>query len=378
VQVLAGPLLALVWSVAAATQPVAASVGSSCESWFRQEWDRARTVPPVRGIGVTWREEHWTVPPAEELEALRVAVAERPEHPERGLVEQYDRHRQGQPTVLRYTLWVGPVDGWRFNTDPGHGFEDVIRTPSSAWNLNPGQVSLFDAARIPRGADAAAYGRVFRPQLGLLFFGGLTYGDVSGLAVSRFACEGERWHAIAERPPPGQVGAHHALRFDGSWDQASATGRVELVTLVASDHAPSAVGTTWRSSGWTVDAMTGVRHAARVEIRSPAGALERVLVLETINPIPKGGFAALVNPPLDGRSDAVRGSMPGLRVQEHRDGEILNYEAGRRPGLIASRAILRYAGWLALAAMLAGCAVAWRHRHRAVARRLVHGGHRHG
>jgi len=111
----------LLWLLGAIAASYVAAANEATQdevrSWIQSEWERAASLPDLKGFEFRFRIEHREVLPEQKLAELRALVAGRPDHPERKTIERSERRKSRGPDVLDHRLWLLSSGEWRLNTD---------------------------------------------------------------------------------------------------------------------------------------------------------------------------------------------------------------------------------------------------------------------
>ncbi|MGE3110013.1 MAG: hypothetical protein AB7G11_06165 [Phycisphaerales bacterium] len=341
----------------------------SAREWFDTQWRAAQSVADLGDWSLHWTEETWETPPPAELERMRRSTAGyAPQHPERPLVESFERRLRGIPDTFSRSLWARSPGRWRYCSLPNGGsYTDYAATGKEAWCLVPSTATVVPmSASVPAGRDYASMEPSVRRDLSLLLFGGL--GVISHaapkLAAFELGSDGASWTASAT----SAMG--YSLRASGSWREGEGVGTIDRVEMREKDdttlleviqaRSPKPIGDT----PWMV--------ATEVEVTDHGRRTLRLFNIEAKLNDP-AGFREATSAPRAGRhADAVRGSVDIANFSDYRVGTqtiaSTTTEGDRvavtRELLDATRgpSYLRYVGWIAGGLFVAGIAVVLRQR----------------
>lgn len=304
---------------ALAPTSVLASEEDRCQKWFDEQWLAADRWPKLDEVGLRFRVEQRYVPPAAEMAALKSSVEGKPDHPDRSRVRRYERAATDNPEASVFTVWRRGPGNWRINEDyigwMPIPYQDECVTPDRAWGINAQQLTLVSPAKgYPSGHHFDATEPRVLQDLGFLLTGGLHVAKEYKTTPGRVMLKDDRWTVEL-------VGTELTFQAQGTWDPASATGRIEVLLLSKAPNVPKEVGRRYESTGWRVrEAFAGLVVADRVTEFRPNGLRDRVFQYVEPVPAPAGGFAALVaTPSLDG-ADPIRGKYTFVGVHDFTEG----------------------------------------------------------
>lgn len=366
---------ALILSIPAYTSAQNFPTHEQVAAWFAEEWRRATSPVDLQDCVIHWRSVLAYVPPAAELAKMRAAVAGKPEHPDRHLIAMFEDRLKNGPTTISKHFCADGHRGWRFGETYSSGkYCDTVATPNKAWQLFPPTLKLLDASKLGSRdpeQDVTQLESTFLPEVGLLLFGGLSYGKVSNLEPGPITLDGAKWSVDAglkgEHPPQTDF----AMRFYGHWDSAKNRGFVDGTEIIRSGFAPQTIGDSWTISDWQLFEEANLHAAKSAVYRRSNGVLDRSLTLVGINRI-DGGFNAAIAVPSRDEPDVFRGiplftSMADYRTRTVSDttpeGVINTRPLGGLPPP-PGRATLDVVGYVILFGLLFATVVMWRIYHR--------------
>lgn len=251
-----------------------------------------------------------------EIETIAERIANRPDHPDRLVLEQEQRRRR-EPDTTQIVLWHIDASVWRLNRDEAFQgvYVDIASNKDVLWSLTPFAVQLLDADRVaPPNRNLASV------------FGGAVN------EIRRFA-----WGPWGDRPfseitvrdiSVSGTGAQFTYSFaSGATLRAACMVRSTpprllptTVTLLQSPSSPDSIGQTWVWKDWEYDPVLGVERAGVIEHRDLTGRLLRSTVLLNVSALDDAN-ALLFDAPRVGNPDAVRGIVPIQNVLDFRSGK---------------------------------------------------------
>lgn len=268
------------------------------------------------------REEHWW-PSADEMDSLEEAIKGKPDHPDRAKLAKYQRHRAGQFTIARWSMWLNERGDWRLNEDFAAGptepavYRDSWVVGSESAELLPSSVALYQHTKeLPAGRDPTYYGRTAMLDVLAFMHGPLhekwTFSEATIEDSSRWAC-------IADKVV-GKSGLRSTCRLTGLWDAEHGRAVVSRLTVL-DDSFPGSKGSSRDYIGYgDLGLGDGRQGYRRVEWRGPDGRLLEVRRLEAMASMTQSEWAAVSRLPSLGGEDAVRGRIAAQKVVDWRSG----------------------------------------------------------
>lgn len=344
------------------------------EAWLEDEWNALPDTPSpffdFDGAGLCYVVERYVE--GDELVRLQSQVEGRPDHPQRGLLEDSLRRRRDEPFGTKYGLYSGGSGRWRLNREfLGRSKEgttrywDMVVMPDSQWMMLPGTLVIHSpTAPPPQGQDLPGEERSTGPILDRLLTGGLAaakglglrLGDVQLLSDNRFRV------AASRRDVPEQQ--QLTLEYIGRWDAERGRGFIESRTLVQNGYKPDSTGETYSMRDWRFVPEIG-RWAAGFIAWAPAqGALgHRVRLIGGLEGDPDTLQRITRVPEIDG-SDPLWGPVTATRLVDHRpgrrslqidpDGTRSTLDLPAEAGKSTAFGALRLMGWIIGSATLFG------------------------
>jgi hypothetical protein len=340
------------------------------QAWFDRATAEATVALSFEGVRLEYQVEHHAVPSAAELDRLRRAVRDHPDHPARLTLSGYERRIKQGPDQIRYTLWFWSEGNWRQNYDDGSGlWFDTARTRRSCWRLGTDQLTLLDfGASPPPGFDLGSEEQTLVDSLRFLLHGGLHLIASMQLKPRPLQPIPDGWEVRAD-------GAMESvLLFRGTWD--GEIGRVRQLVLERAPSAVSEQGKRWVFDGWESNQLLGKPIAQQIDEFSPRSELlVRTRLLGT-HAERKTRLDELSRTPSFDGSDPIRGALTVRAVSDYREASPLHslvtadgLQSVLPPGEVrvvwSSR--LRWLGWAILA--LLGVMFIWIRMNRRAVRR---------
>lgn len=305
----------------------AGQVGGTSRDAAFQAWWAAVTSggvmgPPADGLCFAYRVEFVYVPPAEDLEQMRRAVADRPEHPQRMELAHYERVLAGQ-AYTDSKVWR--LKGmWRLSQSwehkPNFPYWDFARGRDGAWQLTEDSLTLASTDVGSVGGSAhASVSSGFTWETSLFQTGGITAAVANRVELAPVLDGDGRWTASGRRLD-ATGGAACTAR--GAWHRDRGWGTVEESEFSRLDAAGAVVGasrhlaTDWR---YVPELKRGVAHEV-LELRED-GARDKRLTLAGITPFTSAEFEALTAVPKPGGVDPVRGRLTFTSISDERGDE---------------------------------------------------------
>ncbi len=333
---------------------------SEVEEWLDSELAFARVEPSIRDLAFKVRYESHLPASAATIERLRREVANKPDHPDRVMIEIADKHTREGPFVSIATIRCRDLATWRVSMDrPGSlvKYEDVVVTPELAWSMNAQWLTLVDPRRgWPESARLDSWVHEFTNAWDSLVCGGLRRFSSEAFVRGAIAPEADgRWRCRMEGP------AGERFQIDGRWSAEAGRGFVTSVIL-AED------GQRFFAADWKFNQTLGRWVAGRAEFRYADGSINRRYVFESAEKEEPSFFDKAIKPPKDDGVDAIRGDVTFTAVHDYtardpvgrrRQGEgVVEYPlSDARAGGTGS--FLQYAGWLGGAGVVIGL-IGWR------------------
>lgn len=302
--------------------------------------------------------EYRYVPPAAEIEALKRAVAGRPEHPQRAFLEGIERTLRGEFPVTTYAVWLWGRDfrcSMTREGERGLAF-DSVSTAHAAWAMNRTALEIADkAASLGMGFNSVASFEVDLADAMFVLNAGLDEARQRGVVLRVAVAAPSRWSASgAAESEGGRV----EINASGAWDEALGAGTVQQVEVKAFPGGAPSYITRYSAQGWRLEPALGRMVAGEAERRFGEQVDRRVRLVSAAKINREEFERATAVPALDG-VDIIRGPVTYRAVVDHRAGRSGNFKvsedrkaqapvSGRTP--LTARSDLRTIGWV-----LAGC-----------------------
>ena len=337
---------------------------SEVQNWFAEEVREAAKPLAFSGYSVSWFEDLFNVLGPAEVETLREAVKGHPEHPRRFELEATEKQIRDGKIRLTFRLFAdgsGLQERWRYNRGEGATFVDSVFTPDDSWQLSAQSIALFDPAVVKVGADSQqapqAGQRVFRSQIAGMLFGNLDLVTTRGLTPEPPTVSGDRWSIVCRKKYGNDAEARYT--YEGRWSPADSRGFVESIKYFETGITQS--GTTFTFADWKKNEPLGRWIAQAILRKDASGVRSREIVFNSIDPLPPGGFEAVVALPKLGSTDSVRGVVvantfvdfaKNKRIIVDSDGSLS--ESKITDDVIATEGPARWTivGWLLLGALV--------------------------
>jgi hypothetical protein len=306
----------------AAGQVGGAPRDAAFQGWWAAVTSGGVMGPPADGLCFAYRVEFLYVPPTEELEAIRRAVADRPEHPQRMELAHYERVLAGQAYTDSKVWRLRGM--WRLSQSwehkPNLPYWDFARGRDGAWQLTEDSLTLAptDVGTAGGGAHASVSSG-FTWETSLFQTGGITAAVANGVELAPVLGGEDRW-TVSGRRLDATGGAAFTAR--GAWHRDRGWGTVEESEFSRLDAAGAVVGasrhlaTDWR---YVPELKRGVAHEV-LELRED-GARDKRLTLAGISRFTRAEFEALTAVPKPGGVDPVRGRLTFRSISDERGDE---------------------------------------------------------
>jgi hypothetical protein len=359
------PLIACSFFVFGAVDHCAAqTTNAQLDSWVQSLRSMGETIALLNGVRAEIKREMTYLPAPAELDALRVRVEGRPDHPDRRLLEQLN-HRQSGKDYSRVTLWLVGKTGRRVSEEWGYRparFFDTVTNGPVFWGFTPNNINIGATASPLPGYDYETSQRFYIHLLTKLASGGLADSESSWQTLTSSIDGSAKWRvtAISENPRGSS-----RIEARGSWSDDPNLRTVDEVRVTHGRSDGSAPVTTSRVlTGWAYRPAMGVPAASSYS-ESIGGVPwtqrqdERVELLSA-EPVDPAEIADLLTLPTFGSTDPVRGKLDfdfvldmrsGDRIVTKRDsaGRSFTQRAPEPPAGQASESRLRTLGWIVLA-----------------------------
>ena len=316
--------------------------------------------PDFEGGSLAWKHEQFVSGAA--LSRLRDQVADRPDHPDRGLLADSQRRARGEPFGSTWQLWTMGEGQWRLNhdfyADDRQMYWDLVQMPEREWWLSESDLRVFDpsadpipGANVDRAAIAArsALVRLLTMRLPAIVEAELEVGTVRVHPGGRFTFE------AATRDD--HDGPDYTLGFEGYWDRTAERGFITRCTVLVNELKPSIVGQTHLAESWAYIEDAGLWIAGSVEQKNPDNAITTVLRFVDFTAGTADDLDRITQIPAIDGADPIRGDVMSTRYTDHRagiasvrleDGTFQEFQVETDSDDAAGR--LRFLGWIALGA----------------------------
>jgi hypothetical protein len=326
-------------------------------AWIEQEAALAREFPQLGNKSLKLEQRFHARLDAAALNALRLDVQDKPDHPGRAKLIIETRRLRSGPDAYELVIWATGPGSWRFNKTPlgDYGaFVDHAAVGTAAWQLTPDFLGIVTAASPPPSRDFLGNESAIRKHLDTVLHGGLGFRprNDSIPSISSLEAGSGKWTAVLEGQSKG--GARLAIEVVGTWDVAHQRGFVRRRTLIAS-HVESAVGSAIIIPSWSKPPDFDSWIATQADYVDPNGRVTESLHYVGAAWFTSSEFDALTRIPDPLGVDPVRGSLTVRSFSDFRptkDQHLLVKEGRLEPVVLPSRqdrlARFRTYGWIAI------------------------------
>lgn len=348
------------------------------DEWFGGLASPTSLHPSVDRVAIEYTiEELLPKPSPEEVEALRRAVGNAPDHPLRSDLVVMERELVAtEPPITHCTVWM--LNGeWRWSRDSNRGdlkYFDSAWAGGVAWMLTDEALLLMDqsdAPTLPQRIDQQQGAMI--ADLSLLLNGLLASSVYYGLELNP-TLDGDRWTLLATGVTPSNVMV--SMDATGLWNATEGWGTVDACDYAETSPDGSTSRIEVRASDWRSlpGNRGGIAGTVVHKISNPQIEIVRTLRLVKTDEFTPDVFQSLVTPPALVGEDPVRGKLEYRQIQDARgDGlTVRNVDTDRVasgetavaiPGTQKSRS-LRQIGWVLLAMIVASLIILKVHKLR--------------
>lgn len=283
---------------------------SSVREWFDREVEALRTVSDLDGMNIYYTEEILPVLTEEELRSLRENVADKPDHPGRETVMQYDRYvTTGRGHIVSMQVFSAGDSRWRWCVSHPGEYWDSAMTGKGSWSLSS-KVGTFHPPGDPASAAAAQHASMLIPHVLRPLHGGLGVFRTANLGIRRFDVQADgSWRVIASISDKPDSSYYHT--FKGRWDAQAGRGFVEESEIRhGGTQGPVVEHETYES--WTHSADLGRCIASRGRRFDERDRHSRTYQPVSVSKNPVGIDEILRSPTIDG-TDPVRACSGWMR-----------------------------------------------------------------
>jgi len=330
------------------------------QRWLDAEVERSREYPAIVGLVVEFDQLYHPKVTQAELEALRIEIQGKPDHPARREMASHERRLATGPDRKSWKVWLLTTERWRVNGSnefpTGIPFVDYGRDGNDAWVLMDDSMVVIDADKPPPNRNYSREESLVRMHLDEFLYAGL--GQTRGeAAFSHLAIEGDRWSVrrTVTLAPESEV----VVELAGRWDADAERGFVERRTLIASPF--GAPGRRWDFSGWRHEPLLKSWVCGRVDEIAPDGRPHESFVWRGVAPVTAQEVEALIAVPDPLGEDPVRGIVKVRAVSDFR-AKAMTFTALDDEGASESRSLttsaprqnIQWMGWALAALIIAG------------------------
>ncbi len=315
-------------------------------------------------VQVRWRSRDRYVPSRDELELIRERIKDRPDHPNRALLRQYERRVAGKDFRDLHLAILSP-DSCRFSdtrdAEPSNYF-DCVLTPTARWSMSAASLSVLNPAVEPPSArDYRVAVHAGKDQIASLASGGLSSLRGKTIRVESWRNEGDRWEAKFTAEKDGRV---FRGRGAGRWSSEASDRTVNELTLDITFSGQTA-RVECAAKDWKPHAAAGMMMAGTYsETTSGRIPASIEIVLNEVEPLSTEAFADLARIPTIAGRDPIRGQVTftnfddyrGMEAQFHsvdQDGNVTTVPQSQHPSVIVLGRY-RLMGWVVLSCLVAG------------------------
>lgn len=328
--------------------------------WLDEEIERAKERPAITGFAVRFDQLYHAEVTRAELEALKVEVVGKPDHPAHRKMAAHERRLSVGPDRSEWTVWFLSPERWRVNKTAryptGIPFTDHARDRNDSWVLLDDSLVVIDADKPPANRDYASHEGIARMHLEALFYAGLGRGRgesaLSDVVVNRETWTARRTFTLA----PGSV---IVLELAGRWDADAGRGFVESRRITASPYTET-IGMRWENSGWTLEPMLDAWVSTRVDHIAEDGRYIESLEWRGVEPVSQKEVEAMIAVPDPLAADIVRGPLKVREVSDFRRNANV-FKSIDESGTVETRSLerepprrnMQWIGWMLASLILA-------------------------
>lgn len=326
--------------------------------WLDGEIERAKERPAITGFAVRFDQLYHAEVTRAELEALKLEVVGKPDHPAHQKMAAHERRLSVGPDRRAWTVWFLSPERWRINKTAqyptGIPFTDHGRDRNDSWVLLDDSLVVIDAGKPPVSRDYAAEERIARMHLEAIFYAGFGRGR-GETALSDLVVNGEKWtiRSTTTIPPASTF----VLELAGRWDTDAGRGFVESRRITASPFTET-VGTRWEYARWRREPALDAWVSTRVDEIAPDGRVIESLEWQGVEPVSQKEVEAMIAVPDPLAADVLRGSLKVRQVSDYRENARV-FKAIDADGTIQTRTLerespqrnIQWVGW-ALASLI--------------------------
>lgn len=283
------------------------------EDWLRKTEKRAAAWADTGPIDIQYRIEERLALTPEEIEKLRNEGSTAPAGSALGsrwrIVKQ---QLEGKPVVQNLRFIGRSMTSWRYCTawNSVWSVDSAVNGPVG-WMLSKSNISYHSLAGGPLYENESGPMddvSVVRPEIQKLLWGMLgNSGLIADTQLKVVSQDQDRWSAKASSGFPSNGGpATYVMRYEGTWDSASASGRVVTAVLESST---SPQPPRWVFSEHESVPGTDLVIARKVTEYAPNGMPSRLFVVESVSAISNERVDELLVAPKPGAVDPIRGKV---------------------------------------------------------------------
>jgi len=227
--------------------------------WIERQWVHAPSEFDEELIYVSWLDRYYEVPDFETLTKLRRVVKNRPQHPQRVELEQYERRIKYGPDIQEVQYWFGKQGYFRRSATSANDFGDIVVAPRQNWSLTDSHLNVINTKHGQLdGYNYAPWEDSGRRQLSGFLNGAFSIKNPSPSAkLEDFSMKGNVWSCSLVSEDPAI-----SCTAEGTWDPELQTGQAHSIELTRMDMSPGEVGKRWVFEDW-VEAEMGKGYMCR-------------------------------------------------------------------------------------------------------------------
>jgi hypothetical protein len=333
------------------------------EQWWAESIARARNPDISNGMAIEW--SHTNIYPIPEggLAAMRERLKNKPDHPDRSMLDMLERQAAKGPVEMQLRTWrLSDGTGARlsFDTSQTGSMIDAAFRADGSWTLVPQTLSLRTANPARPNHNVRLIFSSYESLLEHLTSGGLSQIARSDGGVVPIPVLDQRGYWTARRH--AQVGGQDLdVMVEGSFDSTTGTGRVDRMVQRSPGDTNGKTESVTTYEDWRTTPIGSVPHSMTLTM-SPGGSVVMIRI-KSIQRTDDGFVRTLIADPLPDKPDPIRGPLTfGLVSDErkndgyakviNRDGEQIGRSAEPLTPPAKSSTALIVAGWSLAAVVL--------------------------
>jgi hypothetical protein len=316
-------LSAILWAAWVALAPTNAIAGDDLPPDFKAWWERITAGgadgPNWDGISLKYRVEFLHVPPEAELAEMKARVEGKPYHPDRSLLETYERRKSATtPDAIECQVWRWRGEWrnsrlWRY---PHDQYTDFAWSRDGAWQLSEGMLVVVPPDAKSEDAQAIAVDSSGATlEMSMFISAGLISAPALGISLEPRLVSSERWVAEDSRRDKD---SDCRLRAEGRWlgEGRGTVDRCVVEVRRPADAKP--VIEACVAENWQNQPLVGHMLASVVTQYNTLGQPEKRYVLTEVQRFTETTFRDLVRVPRLDREDPIRGKTTFTSLRDLR------------------------------------------------------------